>query len=230
MGPGRTMRSTRLARLAESAEFGLARRGRGGSWVRGSRGLVAAGCRTGGDWLRVLSALPLPPGTPSVAGPARRLAPSGRAHPTPRTRRPGPPPSPQPAGRDAGPAAAQADEPWRHDEPSDDHPWAGPAPDVPEAMILDLIEEVLGACPSMSTAGGCIRGGGADVGPDPAEPAALPTRTERAATTWPRGGQAGRHARPGLLPHHDVDPAGCPSCGQPAALSNSPRRRRREWS
>ena len=31
-----------------------------------------------------------------------------------------------------------------------------------------------------------------------------------------------------LLPHPDVDHIGCPHCGQPAALTNSPRRRRQE--
>ena len=35
---------------------------------------------------------------------------------------------------------------------------------------------------------------------------------------------------PVLLPHHDIEHIGCPGCGQPAALSNSPRRRRREWT
>ena len=35
---------------------------------------------------------------------------------------------------------------------------------------------------------------------------------------------------PVLLPHHDVEHIDCPSCGQPAVLSNSPRRRRREWT
>ena len=35
---------------------------------------------------------------------------------------------------------------------------------------------------------------------------------------------------PVLLPHPDVEHIGCPSCGQPAALSNTPRRRRREWT
>ena len=45
-------RATVYRRLAELAELGLARRGRDGSWVRGPRGLVAAGWRTGGYWLR----------------------------------------------------------------------------------------------------------------------------------------------------------------------------------
>ena len=33
-----------------------------------------------------------------------------------------------------------------------------------------------------------------------------------------------------LLPHHDDEHIGCPCCGEPAALSRSPLRRRREWT
>ena len=57
-------------RLAELAELGLARRGRDGSWVRGDRGLVAAGCRTGGYWLRACRLRRYRPGTAGLAGPA----------------------------------------------------------------------------------------------------------------------------------------------------------------
>jgi hypothetical protein len=35
---------------------------------------------------------------------------------------------------------------------------------------------------------------------------------------------------PVLLRQPDVEYIGCPSCGQPATLSNSPGRRRREWT
>ena len=33
-----------------------------------------------------------------------------------------------------------------------------------------------------------------------------------------------------LLPHHDDEHIACPCCGEPAALSCSPLRRRREWT
>ena len=64
------MLSRPLYRLAELAELGLARRGRDGSWVRGDRGLVAAGWRTGGYWLRACRLRRYRPGTAGLAGPA----------------------------------------------------------------------------------------------------------------------------------------------------------------
>jgi len=53
----------------------------------------------------------------------------------------------------------------------------------------------------------------------------------RGGAGWPAaaGMLAGMRV-PVLLPHPDVEQIGCPCCGQPAALSNSPRRRRREWT
>ena len=135
-------------RLDELVELGLARRARDGKWVRGPRGLVAAAWRTGGYQLRRARLRRY-----------RRERRAWRARldawyrpaaliPSPRPPADCPPPS-LPA---AAPAPAPAEDyGWEHDEPPDD-PWPEhlpdtPAPDTPWEMVLQLLEEVLGAVP-----------------------------------------------------------------------------------
>ena len=118
--------------------------------LRGPRGLVAAAWRTGGHqlrrarlrlyrrerrvwrarldaWYRPAALIPFPR--------------SGSAPPA------GPPPAAQPAPL----PRASADDPARYaDEPPDEDPWAGAAPSTPEVpleMVLQLLEETLGAVP-----------------------------------------------------------------------------------
>ena len=199
-------RATVYRRLAELAELGLARRGPrrqlgarppwAGRRRLAHRRLLAAG----------LSAAPLPPGTAGVAGPARRLAPPGRAHPhPPNPRRPGPPPSPRPAGRHPRPGSRAARPALAARRAPRRRPVGRAGAGNPGRARSDDLRPARGGprrrARSTSTAFGCTRGGAADIGPDPADPAVLPTR-HRAWRRPPhrRGGQAGRHARPGPAP------------------------------
>jgi DNA-binding transcriptional ArsR family regulator len=158
-------RATVYRRLAELAELGLARRNRDGRWVRGHRGLVAAGWRTGAFWLR-----------------ARRLgcyrrerrawrdrldgwyrpaalipAPRSPADPTPTEPASADPTLSPPPGQAtqvqavlAGAGGCRPGEPADPPEDPAEDPWPDhppDPPDVPEAMVLELLEEVLGAVP-----------------------------------------------------------------------------------
>ena len=105
-------------------------------------------------------------------------------------------------------------------------------PDLPEAWSWSCSMRCSAPSRSTSRAFGCTRGGGADIGPDPADPAALPTRHQGVAPPQRVRGWAGWPvcALRSCSPTPTSTTSAARSCGQPAALTNSPRRRRREWA